>query len=323
MIATLPSALSSALEAEFAGFSPAEIHQAAERLSLAYRGRAQLRPVLSPIERAGYLAVRFPSTFAVANLVWQETSRAIPLEGVRSVLDAGSGPGTASLASSPSLNAEAVFTRLERDAGWRAIADRLAGACRIKGTFLHGAIAREMNLTPHDIVVVSYTLGELPPAERDVAVTALWSLAASALIVIEPGTPKGFEVVQRTRALCLESDGHAAAPCTHDARCPMSTQDWCHRPVRVARSAFHREAKRAELGYEDEKFAYIVMTRQKVVRHASARIVRKPIRNSGHVHLDVCEEAGLKRRTIARSDGALYRTARDAAWGDLWPPQED
>jgi ribosomal protein RSM22 (predicted rRNA methylase) len=103
----------------------------------------------------------------------------------------------------------------------------------------------------------------------------------------------------------------------------MSRADWCHRPVRVARSAAHREAKRADLSYEDEKFAYIVLTREAPRRRAPARIVRKPIRNAGHLHLDGCESGGIKRRTISRSDGPLYRAARDASWGDLWPPQDD
>lgn len=323
MMATLPPALSNALEAEFAGFSPTQIHQAAERLSLAYRGRAGIRPALTPIDRAAYLAVRFPSTFAVANLVWQEASRAIPLNGVRTVLDVGSGPGTASLAAASLVDVATAFMRFERDAGWREVADRLARACGINGRFHHGAIAREMSLGPHDVVIASYALGELPSDERDAAVAALWSLAANTLIVIEPGTPKGFEIVRRAREQCLGSGGHAAAPCTHDARCPMSMEDWCHRPIRVARASFHREAKRAELSYEDEKFAYVVMARQQPVRRAPARVVRKPIRNSGHVHLDVCEERGLKRQTIARSDGAVYRNARDASWGDLWPPHDD
>jgi ribosomal protein RSM22 (predicted rRNA methylase) len=91
----------------------------------------------------------------------------------------------------------------------------------------------------------------------------------------------------------------------------------------VTRTQTHRKAKRAELGHEDEKFAFVVMARDPPTRLAPGRIVRKPIRNSGHVHLDLCEASGLARRTIARSAGPLYRRARDAEWGDLWPPQDD
>lgn len=323
MIATLPGELLTALSLEISRFSSAEIRQAAEQLSHAYRGKARIRAALSPVDRAAYLAVRFPSTFAAANLVWNEMASLSLLDGIATVLDAGSGPGTASLAGRRALADGASFTRLERDAGWSEISTRLAAASALEGKFLTGTISREMNVQPHDAVVACYALGELGAHERKPGIAALWSLTKQVLVVIEPGTPDGFETVLRVRRQILAEGGHAAAPCTHDAACPMSRADWCHRPVRVARSAIHREAKAAELSYEDEKFAYIVMTRQAPKRPAPARIVRKPILNKGHLHLDGCEADGIKRRTISRSDGALYRAARDAAWGDLWPPQDD
>lgn len=323
MISILPDTLAAALEAEFSGFSSSELRDAAAQLSQAYRGNARIRATLSGIERAAYLAVRFPSTFAAANLVWQEIAELSPPADFATILDAGSGPGTASLAAHHVVSQGVKFTRLERDAGWRDVAERLATACKLEGKFLTATISREMTVEPHDGVIACYALGELPQQDRTAAIAALWSLAKKVLVVIEPGTPDGFENILRVRQHILASGGHAAAPCTHDAACPMSRADWCHRPVRLARSTMHREAKGAELSYEDEKFAYIVATRSPSRRLAPARIVRKPIRNQGHLHLDGCEEGGIKRRTISRSDGPLYRAARDAAWGDLWPPQDD
>ena len=323
MNADLPPALAAALNREFSRFSSSEIRDAAEQLSLAYRGHARIRASLTSVERAAYLAVRFPSTFAAANLVWKETGQTLPLDGIATVLDVGSGPGTAALAAQPYLGAATHFTRFERDIGWRDVAGRLAAACALEGSFRQGSVAREIDIEPHDAVVACYALGELPTAERDASIAALWSLAKRVLVVIEPGTPKGFETIQNVRTHALRACGHAAAPCTHDANCPMTTADWCHRPVRVARSAAHRAAKRADLGYEDEKLAYVVMSRTPPLRSAASRIVRKPIRNKGHVHLDVCETKGMTRQTIARSDGATYRQARDAEWGGVWPPHDD
>ena len=319
MIATLPPPLSQALATEIEAFSSIEIGRAATLLSLGYRGLAPIPETLSPLERAAYLAVRFPSTFAAVNLVWAEAARAIPLTEMRTLADIGAGPGTASLAAPAHLSA----TRFERDIGWRDAGDRLARACGRDSKFHHAALGREIKLSRHHIVVASYALSELGPADRDRTIAALWALAEHALIVVEPGTPKGFEIIHAVRAHALQSNGHAAAPCTHDARCPMSTADWCHRPVRVARSTLHRTAKGGNLGHEDEKFAYVVLAREPLERQAQARIVRKPIRNAGHVHLDLCDDAGLNRRTIARSNRAHYRQARDASWGDPWLPYED
>ena len=317
----LPAALGRAIGKEIAGFPAAQIRDAAQILSQAYRS-ARIHAALSPLERAAYLAVRFPSTFAVADRVWREFAMLIPSHEIRSLLDAGAGPGAASLAAHARLAPGVRITQLERDDGWRPIAHSLAKACEIEASFhsetMTGLGAHER----HDVVVASYALGELAPHERAAAIDALWDAAKAALVIIEPGTPHGFEVAHKARERVLSLGAHAAAPCTHNARCPMSASDWCHSAVRLERSATHRAAKQAALGYEDEKFAYVIMTRAPPPRLSAGRIVRRPIRAKGHVHLDVCEETGLRRQTIPRSNAA-YRLARDATWGDPWPPYDD
>jgi ribosomal protein RSM22 (predicted rRNA methylase) len=323
MIATLPEPLSRAIEAEIAGVPAPVLRTAAAALSGAYRGKTALDKALSPADRAAYLAVRFPSTFAVAKAVWHELDRASPAASLSSVLDVGAGPGTASLAAHEILDSGTCYTYLERDRGWLDPARRLAAACGLNPQIRHDTLTRDTKHDPHDVVVASYALNELPPAERAAVTEALWRAAKTALLIIEPGTPKGFDVVRSARELLLSHGAHAAAPCTHSGVCPMSVTDWCHRPERVARSAVHRGAKQAQLGFEDEKFSFVILTRESPHRSSTGRIVRKPIRNPGHVHLDLCTSEGLKRVTVARSDGPSYRNARDANWGDTWPPYDD
>jgi ribosomal protein RSM22 (predicted rRNA methylase) len=317
MIATLPEALLHAIERELEEHDQTAIRNAADALSWSYRDRRGTVGTLSPLDRAAYLAVRFPSTFAAARVVWEEVARVVDLSAVQTVLDAGAGPGTASLAAT-TVCETARFTQLERDVGWRPVAAQLAAAAGIAATF--DASALPGPLAPHDVVFAAYALNELPAHALESAIAGLWSAAGKALIILEPGTPHGFKVIDTARLQTLSAGGHAAAPCTHNDLCPMIAPDWCHQPVRVARSTHHRAAKQGTLAFEDEKFSYIVLTRAKPRRIASARIVRKPIRNAGHVHLDLCTQGGIERATVARSDKHLYRDARDAAWGETWPP---
>jgi ribosomal protein RSM22 (predicted rRNA methylase) len=81
----------------------------------------------------------------------------------------------------------------------------------------------------------------------------------------------------------------------------------------------HRRAKGGDLGWEDEKFSYAVLSRESLP-HAAARIIRQPQPRSGHVNLVTCEPDGIHRRTISRKQGLLYKTARDAGWGDAIEP---
>lgn len=321
MIASLPEALAGVIEHEISESSASQLRAAAQALSQAYRSRSGIPRTLSPQERAAYLAVRFPSTFAVANAVWREFAQIAATAQIESVIDLGAGPGTASLAAREHLPQSASFTLLERDAGWRTTAERLARALRANTSFRNAALTT--NIPTHDAVIACYALGELPAEERNALTGKLWAVARKALIVIEPGTPAGFTVVRQIREQALALGAFAAAPCTHDLACPMSTNDWCHQPVRVARAAKHRSAKQAPLPYEDEKYSYVILTREPPPRHASGRIVRKPIKNPGHVHLDVCTEGELKRISIGKSAGPNYRAARDAAWGETWPSVDD
>ncbi|HTC78775.1 MAG TPA: small ribosomal subunit Rsm22 family protein, partial [Terriglobales bacterium] len=109
------------------------------------------------------------------------------------------------------------------------------------------------------------------------------------------------------------------APCPHEDECPMrgSARDWCHFSQRLERSGLHRQLKAGELGYEDEKFSYVVASKLPA-RKAAARIVRHPTVRKGHIELQLCAPGGLKKETIARSQGEEYRQARKAKWGEEW-----
>ena len=88
--------------------------------------------------------------------------------------------------------------------------------------------------------------------------------------------------------------------------------------VRLDRSALHRRVKGGRLGHEDEKFSYVVATRDPLPS-AAARVLRLPVTRKGLVQLEVCDAAGSAQRVVVtRRDPIAYRAARDASWGDSW-----
>jgi len=98
----------------------------------------------------------------------------------------------------------------------------------------------------------------------------------------------------------------------------MAGSDWCHFAVRLERSPLHRDLKGGRLGYEDEKYAYLVVSSRPPTARA-ARLVRSPRPHKGHVRVVACEAEGLRERVISRRDGDLYKQARGARWGDTLP----
>ena len=282
--------------ADAVGF--AALKRAADAMSDAYR---QGRP--SRIDPDAYLVTRMPATYAAAMFVLREVRERIgPVE---TILDVGAGTGAASLAASACFPGAAI-TLIERDSALTNLARQWLPDARV----MTADATQILALPPHDLVIAAYSFGEFGAhlAER------LWQAARVALVIIEPGTPQGFELIRNVRAELLGRGAHMVAPCPGAMPCPVAPPDWCHFAARVERSSLHRRIKDADLGYEDEKFSYVALSR-KAVDLAPARIVRRPQHHPGFIVLETCTPEGLRTERVTKRDRAAFREARKAAWG--------
>ena len=51
------------------------------------------------------------------------------------------------------------------------------------------------------------------------------------LIVIEPGSPKGFRFIHDLRTWVINKtreEANIVGPCPHHLKCPLSEKGWCH-----------------------------------------------------------------------------------------------
>ena len=162
----------------------------------------------------------------------------------------------------------------------------------------------------------AYVLGELSPEAGARLLDRLWSLTAEVLVIVEPGTPAGWGRILAAREQLTAAGADLLAPCPHAHACPLQPPDWCHFARRVARSRLHRQAKNAEVPWEDEKFIYIAASRRPGTAVAP-RVVAPPRTGSGRVSLKLCQPDGTAtERLFTRRDGEIYKAARRAAWGD-------
>lgn len=98
----------------------------------------------------------------------------------------------------------------------------------------------------------------------------------------------------------------------------MRPPEWCHFAVRLSRTRSQRLAKGGALGWEDEKFSYVVLVRDDG-EPAQARLVGHPRAQKGHVVLRVCAPEALRTEVVTRRQDC-YRLARHASWGEEWAP---
>lgn len=299
----MPAAIREKIEQRAAALGFPALEKAAAALSEAYRqGRP---PRLSAPERtAAYLVTRMPATYAATYKVLGEAAPGIGPSSA--ILDLGAGTGAASLAARQYYPG-AALTMVERDPDFAAAAREFLPDAALLATDM----TRIDALPPHDLVIASYSLGEAGGE----MIRRAWQAARVALIVIEPGTPRGFAFIREIRGALLAGGAHMVAPCPAEGACPVVDPDWCHFAARVERSSLHRRVKGGELGYEDEKFSYLAVARH-AVELPAARIVRHPQHHPGLIEIATCTPGGLRSERIGKRDRERFRAARKAAWGD-------
>ena len=61
-----------------------------------------------------------------------------------------------------------------------------------------------------------------------------------------PARPRAMHASLPLRGQLIAVGAHVAAPCPHDAKCPLTPPDWCHFSQRLARSRAHKQVKGAD-----------------------------------------------------------------------------
>jgi ribosomal protein RSM22 (predicted rRNA methylase) len=75
------------------------------------------------------------------------------------------------------------------------------------------------------------------------------------------------------------------------------------------------QVKGAELPFEDEKFAYVALTRMATTR-PTARVLAQPAVGKADISAKLCTADGLAMARIPHRDKAAYARARRWRWGD-------
>ncbi|MEV6807984.1 small ribosomal subunit Rsm22 family protein [Streptomyces sp. NPDC051129] len=306
------------------GLPARETAAAVDRLIAHYRGDT---PTHAPILRdradvAAYAAYRMPATFEAVRSALAAFAAAVPGWSPAGHTDVGGGTGAATWAVTATWPGERPVTVLDWAEPALALGRELAAArpALADARWRRARIGADLTLDDTDLVTVSYVLNELTQTDRAALVDAA-ARAARSVVIVEAGTPAGYARVIEARDRLIRAGFRIAAPCPHSAACPIAPgTDWCHFAARVGRSSLHRQVKGGSLAYEDEKFSYVAATRLPAAP-AAARVVRRPQIRKGQVLLDLCETGErLARTTVTKRHGDLYKAARDAAWGDAWPP---
>lgn len=307
----IPQELKDAITKEMNEIQTTEIIQEAQKISQKYRandGKGK-RFITRKSEAIAYAISRMPATYCAVYSAVKSTLKNYDKK-INTVLDIGAGTGTATWAVADLLNTNQI-TCLEREKEMLKLGEKLMQ----ENSFLQKVKWKEFDLVNDDLtekadfVVVSYVINELKEEDRKIVLSKLWNAVNQILLIIEPGTPEGFKHILEARDILLTGGAYIVAPCSHNKKCPIKDDDWCSFYVRVARSGIQRQAKKGELGYEDEKFSYIAFSKTPINNY-KPRILRHPQINQGYVKVKLCAENQIEEKVFSKKDGELYKMIR-------------
>ncbi len=326
MTVSIPESLKIQADAMLEGYPRKELAARAMRISDHYRAAGASDQVIAhPADVTAYLFSRLPGTYAAVAAVLHQTQLAHPTLAPSSLLDVGAGPGTAAWAATEAWPDIQTVTLVDANPHFLKAAKTLAQGSPNPGlanaAHIQDNIAGPSKTWPQaDLIIASFALAELPEQEQARAVSRLWKLCTGTLIIIEPGTTPGFQRIKAARTLLLGESANILAPCPHHEACPIIAPDWCHFVQRVARSRDHMLAKGASVPFEDEKFAYLAVSRAPRPAHPPAlRILAYPKHSKHDLRLKVCTPTATADLSVPTRNKPWYAIARRLDWGDELP----
>ena len=302
----------SLIDKALAGVSLKKLEEAFQTLSSRYRTQSRSEYITNDEMRLAYLLYRLPATSGVIERVLSE----LPRKHYNSLIDFGSGSGSSLWALKSGLFDLDKITLVDQDLDLINLGKTYSPAqFKQNCEWVLSDLFSAPLLPPHSLALMSYVLSEVKNKEE--LLEKVSSSFEEFLIIIEPGTPEGYKTILKARDFLFKKGFYVVAPCPHAKACPLPKGDWCHFSQRISRTSVHRYLKQGKLGYEDEKFSYLIVSKNKYQTDGE-RILKHIEKFKGHVKLKLCTEEGIQEKIISKKDKQHYKETKKLSWGDLY-----
>lgn len=265
-----------------------------------------------------YVASRMNETSIIVDKVLKTIFQVVDKSEVESVLDLGSGTGSVLWALENFFNNIKV-TAVEREQCMQKYAKILCKDINLDIEYiLQDVLSNEVKkIANSDLVLESFMLNEMTEADVTKTLDLMINKTNKYILLIEPGTPKSYQKMMKIRDYFLSKNLKVLLPCPHSDKCPL-IDDYCNFTVRLNRSKFIKNIKGAELGYEDEKYFYLLFSKEDNEKNINNIVIRKPITRKSCVDLKLCNCNGkINNVTITKKDKENYSKAKKLKQGDL------
>jgi len=315
--------------------------KSALRLSAKYRlNRSMMdeqedRFVEGSDEVFGYLALRATATYAQLHGAMSHIFKLIPNWQPTSILDIGSGPGTAVWAARelwPEIN---TITCLEKDdnfskIGKEILKDNLEKSVVINWKTIDLSLSKPEIETKYDLVTIGSVLNEMTQDQQKNILEFANDHCRCVLLVVEPGTPKGFEVIKHTSLYLRTQTGILLAPYINNGLV-TSTLDQIGFGQSITRPQFLKRIRQMQRklsstkdkpllpasDWEEAKYTYVASSVLPAQISPWARLVAKPVMAKAYIELKILTKDKVSTIKVLKSDKVVYKVIKRMKWGDL------
>ena len=265
----------------------------------------------SKSDSAVYAISRMPATFVVVCTLLKDLIKQEKLKNVSSVIDIGSGTGAGFFACRE-VFVDVDVSLFERDKNMIDIFDKFeTGKTVQRFDFLKDNI----NLKA-DLVMSNYVFSELNEEGRRLALEKMLNSSNNYVLIVDTGTPRTYENFMRIKKMVFDMGYKVIAPCQNE-KCGLKN-DYCQFYARVERSSLLKLSKSAELSYEDEKYFYLLISKDDSGKfEPEKRVIRRPQIKTNFIELKLCSNAGILDEKFTKKDKESYKQAKKIKINEL------
>jgi ribosomal protein RSM22 (predicted rRNA methylase) len=317
--------------------SKSEAHiwiKSATNLSLKYRtnrNRQGAHFIKSYEDALGYLALRAPSTYSQIYGALNSIKELNGSWSPQSILDIGSGPGTALWAAKeifPSIqNAVAIekedhFISLgqsilspvsEISVGWKRN-DFSSSLPRLDSKF--------------DLVIVANVLNEMDANTMNRTIAYAFAQSKGVVLIVEPGTPQGYETIKEAAHKIKSSEYKLIAPYIKNVFIDSDEVNFVQRIKRTDSQKRIKQHQRKNSGtekekmlpasdWEETKYYYLAYSNHDSEIMAEGRLLETPVIYKPYIQLKILQEDGITIQRILKTNKENFKSAKKLRWGDI------
>ena len=258
-----------------------------------------------------YAISRMPATFGVILTLLNQLKEQGFFDEIKSVFDVGSGTGAGFFAAQ-NFDENIEISLFERDENMINMFNSLNENKKVNKFDL----IKDNFSSKADLVMSCYVLSELDDKNRLLVADKLLNASNKYLLMIDTGTPEVFEKMMKIKTHLEGCGAVVVAPC-RSKKCELKN-DYCQFFARIERTSLHRMIKDAKLPYEDEKYFYLLFSKEQTTnKDNKSRVIRRPIISQNMVELVLCSENGVEKKVYTKKQKEDYKIAKKTKINEL------